>query len=150
MAASARERTLSARSHSSEERPTSRKERSTPSRLASHSSVSFVGRVAPRSIPLTYCFVKRSPARSACVRPRAIRSWRTRSPSVDGLAGTGSARDSWIGVRCTLSLGSGGGGGCGFRPLLREAGEDHPPEIAQDNTDFLKVKRAGKAILSLA
>jgi len=55
-AASARATTLSTRSRSLEETPVSRKEGSTPRRLASHSTVSPVGRVFPRSIWLTYSF----------------------------------------------------------------------------------------------
>ena len=61
-------------------RRVSRKPASTPSLAASHSIVSRVGRVLPRSIWLTYSFEKRSPARSVCVRPAATRSCRTRSP----------------------------------------------------------------------
>jgi hypothetical protein len=79
-AASARATTLSTRSRSLDETPVSRNEGSTPSRLASHSTVSPVGRVFPRSIWLTYSFENRSPASSVCVSPRAMRSWRTRSP----------------------------------------------------------------------
>ncbi len=50
-------------------------------RCASHSTVSAVGRVLPRSIWLTYSFEKRSPASSVCVRPAATRRRRRRSPS---------------------------------------------------------------------
>jgi hypothetical protein len=81
-AASAREMTLSTRARVLEETPVSRKLESTASRAASHSTVSPVGRVLPRSIWLTYSFEKRSPASSVCVRPWEMRSWRTRSPSV--------------------------------------------------------------------
>ena len=57
------------RLRSSTETPCARKLGSTPSRPASHASVSCVGRVFPRSIWLTYSFEKRSPASSVCVRP---------------------------------------------------------------------------------
>ena len=73
--------TLSTRSRSLEETPISRNVESTPSRAASHSIVSAVGRVFPRSIWLRYSLENRSPARSVWVSPRAMRSWRTRSPS---------------------------------------------------------------------
>ena len=75
--------TLSTRSCSLEETPVSRKVGSTPSRAAIHSIVSPVGRVFPRSIWLRYSLEKRSPASSVWVRPRATRSWRTRSPRAE-------------------------------------------------------------------
>ena len=79
--ASARVRIASAFARSSAETPLARKPASTPSREASHSIVSRVGRVLPRSICEMYSFEKRSPARSVCVSPAATRSWRSRSPS---------------------------------------------------------------------
>ena len=61
-------------------RRSARKPASTPRRSASHSIVSEVGRVLPRSIWEMYSLEKRSPAMSVCVRPAATRSWRRRSP----------------------------------------------------------------------
>ena len=78
--ASARESAASTRARSSAETPLARKPTSTPRRSASHSTVSRVGRVFPRSIWLTYSFEKRSPASSVWVNPAATRSWRNRSP----------------------------------------------------------------------
>ena len=69
--ASARESIASTRLRSSAETPFSRKLASTPSLTASHSIVSRVGRVLPRSIWLTYSLEKRSPATSLWVRPRS-------------------------------------------------------------------------------
>src|SRR5688500_5204740 len=60
--------------------PLSRNEGSTSRRFASHSTVSGVGRVLPRSIWLTYSFEKRSPASSVWVSPAATRRRRRRSP----------------------------------------------------------------------
>ena len=90
------------RSRSRRARARSRRRRSrgsfesTPSRADSHSMVSAVGRVFPRSIWLTYSLEKRSPARSVCVSPRAIRSCLTRPPRV--------GRDgAWVRVRAAFS-----------------------------------------------
>ena len=79
--ASARASRASTRLRSSVEMPLERKAGSTFRRCASHSTVSAVGRVFPRSIWLTYSFEKRSPANSVCVRPAATRRRRRRSPS---------------------------------------------------------------------
>ena len=67
--ASARARIASARARSSAETPLARNDASTPSRSASHSIVSAVGRVLPRSICEMYSLEKRSPASWAWVRP---------------------------------------------------------------------------------
>ena len=83
VSASARASVASTRARSSAETPLARKLGSTPSRAASHSIVSCVGRVLPRSICETYSFEKRSPASSLCVSPEATRSWRRRSPRRD-------------------------------------------------------------------
>ncbi len=74
-------RAASRRPRSSVATPLARKPGSTPSRAASHSTVSRVGRVLPRSICETYSFENRSPASSLWVSPAATRSWRRRSPS---------------------------------------------------------------------
>jgi hypothetical protein len=80
ISASARESPLSIRPRSSVETPLARKPASVPSFAASHSTVSAVGLVFPRSIWLTYSLEKRSPASSVWVIPAATRSWRRRSP----------------------------------------------------------------------
>ena len=69
VSASARVSVASIRPRSSADTPLARKLGSTPRRIASHSTVSRVGRVLPRSIWETYSLEKRSPARSLCVRP---------------------------------------------------------------------------------
>ena len=91
ISASARASAPSSRPRSSVATPFARKPGSTPSRAASHSTVSRVGRVLPRSIWETYSFEKRSPARSLCVRPAATRSWRRRSPRRSPLGARGGA-----------------------------------------------------------
>jgi hypothetical protein len=80
VSASARASADSARARSATLTPVSRKSGSTPSFSASHSSVSVVGRVFPRSIWLTYSFENRPAARSLWVRPPATRSVLSRSP----------------------------------------------------------------------
>src|SRR5262249_48795820 len=72
--------TASQRYRSTDETPLARKVGSAPSRSASHSSVSAVGLVLPRSIWLTYSLENRPPASSVWERPAATRSRRTRSP----------------------------------------------------------------------
>src|SRR5207244_5449352 len=72
---------ISTRPRSSALTPLSRYSGSTPRRAASHSTVSAVGRVLPRSIWLRYSFEKRPPARSLWVSPAAARRLRRRSPS---------------------------------------------------------------------
>ena len=68
--ASARASAPSSRPRSSVATPFARKPASTPSRSASHSIVSRVGRVLPRSIWETYSFEKRSPASVALGQAR--------------------------------------------------------------------------------
>ena len=101
--ASARARIASAFARSSAETPVARKPASTPSRSASHSTVSVVGRVLPRSIWEMYSFEKRSPASSVCVRPAATRSCRS------ALAEPGPARGRGGG------MGGDGAPSCGAR-----------------------------------
>src|SRR2546430_13046017 len=60
------------RLRSSVETPFWRKSASTPSRCASHSIVSRVGRVLPRSIWLTYSLLNRSPARWVWVDRKSV------------------------------------------------------------------------------
>ena len=83
-AASARETMPAVRSCSGEETPVSRNRRETSSRSASQSRAASFGRTRPRSIWLTYSFEKRPSPSLACVKPRAMRSCRMRSPSADG------------------------------------------------------------------
>ena len=85
MAASAREIRPPSRSCSADEMPDSRNLRGTSSRTASHSRAASLGRTRPRSIWLTYSFENRPRPSSVCVRPRAMRSCRRRSPSAEGV-----------------------------------------------------------------
>ena len=98
--ASARASIASARARSSLETPLARNVASTPSRAASHSTVSRVGRVLPRSICEMYSFENRSPARSLCVSPAETRSWRRRSPRRDPRGTRGWSRACRLVTSC--------------------------------------------------
>ena len=76
--------------------PCSRNSRSVSRRPASHSSVSGVGRVFPRSIWLTYSLENRPAASSSWLRPAARRSERTRSPTVRTPGSSGRSQSATL------------------------------------------------------
>ena len=104
MAASAREIRPPSRSCSADEMPVSRNRSGTSSRSASHSRAASLGRTRPRSIWLTYSFEKRPSPSLVCVRPRAMRSCRRRSPSAEGVGPSASRVRGSGGMRRNVKL----------------------------------------------